>query len=87
MTSSMGKKGPLERHYAISLDGTVMTFECRAGHFYKLDLAKGKRPSQVPATWWLKRMRVYWSRGHAGCEANRWDCPKCRRADKREEKP
>ena len=50
-----------ERHYAVALDGTKMTFECKSGHRYSVDWAKkpvhqrmGQTGCRMMLSWWSK---------------------------------
>jgi hypothetical protein len=68
--------GHTERHYAVALDGTRMTYECRAGHRYVVDHGRGPVARRLPE-WWLRRMLSYWGRENGGVA-----CPPCRRCRK-----
>jgi hypothetical protein len=73
------------RQYAVSVDGTVITFECkRAGHTYKINMASKRRkqtqrltPSQT------KFHASWWSKAKGGCIGA---CPKCEAAERRAKK-
>lgn len=74
------KLGPYERHFAVALDGTTMTFECKAGHRYRIDFAKRRPVTQRLGETACRMFFRYWSREHSGCTTQRYTCPKCRRA-------
>ena len=67
------------RQYLVKLEGTVATFECKAGHRITKDFSKG-RPHQRMSIAALQKFAAYWGlglqsngvRGHV----NGW-CQKC----------
>lgn len=65
------------RQYAISVEGTTITFECaRAGHTYKIDY--GKKPlHRRMQEGGCRFMARWWSRERGGCIG---ECPKCAKA-------
>lgn len=68
------------RQYAVSVAGTVITFECkRRGHTYKINYDK-KPISQRLSESACKRMAGWWSKERGGCIG---DCPKCLKEENR----
>lgn len=72
------------RQYAVGVEGTVITFECkRAGHTYKVDMASkrrkivqrlGEAATRFHASWWSKEK--------GGCIG---ECPICLKEEKKEQ--
>jgi len=64
------------RQFAIAVDGTVITFECkRSRHRYKIDFASKRRrltARLTPAA--CKLQASWWSEEKGGCIGG---CPKC----------
>ena len=50
------------RQYLVALEGTVATFECKAGHRMRHDYSKGPVSKRVQAAF-LKKMAAYWGLG------------------------
>lgn len=78
MTTAQRRRGAPERHFAIDLDGRVMTFECPRGHRYRIDYDRRRHDRKI-ATAALRMFARYWSRENAGVSAYAIDCPTCRR--------
>ena len=67
------------RQYAVSLVGTIITFECeKAGHNYKIDYSK-KPLARRMGEMGCRLMFRWWSKEAGGCIG---ECPKCERAAK-----
>ena len=71
------------RQFAVAVDGTVITFECkRARHRYKIDFASKRRRLTArlsPDT--CKFQASWWSEEKGGCIGG---CPQCEKAEKAE---
>lgn len=69
-----------ERQYAVSVDGTKITFECPHGHRYTQDMAgKRRKIAQRMGVGGARMMASWWSREKGGCIG---DCPVCKREAK-----
>ena len=73
------------RQYAIGVEGTVITFECkRAGHTYKIDMAsKRKKAVQRLGEAATRFHASWWSKEKGGCIG---ECPVCLREYEKAEK-
>lgn len=73
------------RQYAVAVDGTVITFECkRARHRYKIDFgSKRRRLTARLSPDACKFQASWWSEEKGGCIGA---CPKCEKAEKAEKK-
>ena len=69
------------RQFAVAVDGTVITFECkRARHRYKIDFASKRRrlTARLSANA-CKFQASWWSEEKGGCIGA---CPKCEKIEK-----
>ena len=69
------------RQYAVAVDGTVITFECkRARHRYKIDFgSKRRRLTARLSPDACKFQASWWSEEKGGCIGG---CPQCEKAEK-----
>ena len=73
------------RQYAIGVEGTVITFECkRAGHTYKVDMASKRRKIVQRLGEAATRFHAdWWSKEKGGCTG---ECPVCLKELEKQEK-
>lgn len=62
-----------QRHYAVKVDGTVITFECAKGHIYSVDYSK-RIPARRMSEQSCLMMFKWWSKERGGVSGK---CRKC----------
>lgn len=73
------------RQYAIAVEGTVITFECKnAGHTYKVDMASKRRKLVQRLSETATRFHYnWWTKEKGGCIG---ECPTCLKEHRKAEK-